>query len=213
MNPLNQIDLFSALSETRRRTLSAKTIQRRYRKGEILFFAGESPRSFMFLLEGTLRLYKTDPKGNEFMLHRFGPVTSIAEMAVLEQHPFPASAQFESDARVLFIDYKVLKEEIEADSSLAFALMGSLSLKIRNLERLIEMNLVLDATARVAKLIVEHPERFKELKKNLIARQLNMTPETFSRSLKKLKAMQLINEPADGIAILNEVGLRSLFEG
>lgn len=161
---------------------------------------------------GSLTLYKTDPKGNEVPLHRFTAITPVAEMATLEQHPYPASARFESDGSVVLIDYLVMKEAIEADSSLAFSLMRSLSLKIKTLERLIEMNIVLDATARVAKLIIEHPQTFATQKKNLIARQLNMTPETFSRTLKKLKTMNLIDASSGTPVVLNEAGLRALFE-
>ena len=213
MNLLKEIDFFKQLDEKQQEVLSAKAIVRRYGDGDILFFAGEEPKSFIFLLDGRLKLYKTDPKGNDFVIHRFTPVTPIAEMAVLEQRPFPASAAFESSGSVLFIDYKVMQEAIEEDSSLAFALMGSLSRKIKTLEKLIEMNIVLDSTARVAKYILESADSFATMKKNLIAQQLNMTPETFSRTLKKLKSMGFIDESETDMRILNEEGLRALFEG
>ena len=213
MNLLSQIGFFQQLDATQQRALSEKAQQRRYGSGEILFYAGERPHSFIFLLEGTLRLYKSDPKGNEYTLHRFTPITPIAEMATIEQHPFPATARFESDGSVLFIDYHVMKTAIERDASLAFSLMGSLSQKIKQLEKLIETHLVLDATARVAKLIVEHPETFESLKKNRIASQLNMTPETFSRALKKLKKLGLIEASDTAFTILNDSGMRALFEG
>lgn len=213
MNLLADIDFFKQLDAKQQLLLSAKALTRRYKKGDILFFAGETPKSFIFLLEGNLKLYKNDPKGNEFILHRFRPVTPIAEVATLEQRPYPASAIFESDGRVLFIDYEVMKEAIVADVGLAFALMGSLSYKIKSLEKLIEMNIVLDSTARVAKFIIEHSEEFAEFKKNLIAQQLNMTPETFSRTLKKLKTLELIEESESGLNVLNEAGLRTLYEG
>jgi CRP/FNR family transcriptional regulator len=213
MNLLKEIDFFKQLDEKQQEALSSKAIVRKYSGGDILFFEGEAPKSFIFLLEGNLKLYKTDPKGNEFVIHRFVPVTPIAEMAVLEQRPFPASAAFESSGTALFIEYRVMQEAIEEDSSLAFALMGSLSRKIKNLEQLIEMNIVLDSTARVAKYILEYRDNFATMKKNLIAQQLNMTPETFSRTLKKLKTMGLIDESETQMHILNEEGLRALFEG
>ena len=213
MTTLSEIDFFKQLNTEQLKLLSDKAIERRYARGDILFFAGESAKSFIFLLEGELKVYKTDPKGNEILLHRFKAVTPIAEMATLEQRPYPASAKFESDGRALFIAYTVMKEAIEADASLAFALMGSLSYKIKSLEKVIEMNLVLDSTARVAKFIVEQREHFGQLRKNLIAQQLNMTPETFSRTLKKLKSLDLIDETEEGIAVMNETGLRAFYEG
>lgn len=212
MNLLDRIDFFQHLDETQRRYLASKALTRRYRAGEILFYAGEEARAFIFLLEGTLRLYKNDPKGNEYLLHRFTPVSPIAEMPTLEQYPYPASARFESDGLVLLIDYRDMKEAIERDAALAFALMGSLSQKIKGLEKLIETHLVLDTTARVAKLIAEDPEAFGRHKKQHLAAQLNMSPETFSRALKKLKSLNLIDTPVGGIAVLDEQGLRSLFE-
>ena len=212
MHRLEQIDFFRHLDDAQQRALAEKALTRRYRSGEVLFFAGETPTAFIFLLEGTLRLYKSDSQGNEYTLHRFTPVHPIAELPTLEQYPFPASARFETDGLVLLIGYRDMKEAIERDAALAFALMGSLSQKIKHLEKLIKSHFVLDTTARVAKLIAEDPETFNTHKKQQLAAQLNMSPETFSRALKKLKNLGLIEARPKGIAVVDEQELRSLFE-
>jgi len=209
MNGLRSIAFFEHLSPEQADRLAARARERRFREGEILFYAGEAATVFIFVLSGSVRIYKTDPRGNEVLLHRFGPGSALAEMATLEQRPYPASARFEEEGTALFIDYATLKSAIEEDAALAFALMGSLVHKIKSLEQVIEMNLVLDATARIAKFIVERPDDFAALRKHLVAERLNMTPETFSRSLKKLKSMELIGSDD---RILDETGLRSLYE-
>lgn len=213
MEIFRKLDYFKHLNDEQLASIIAKTTQKDYTKGSMLFFEGETPRSLIFLTEGQLKVYKSDPKGNEIILRRFKPYAPIAEIAVLEESPYPASAEFETDGSVIFLDLESVKKAMEGDSELAFALMRSLSRKIKYLEEVIAMNIVLDSTARTAKYIVEHEEDFDQLKKNLIAQDLNMTPETFSRILKKFKALQLIGEKNHHLTILNKEGLCALYEG
>ena len=212
MEIFKKLDFFKHLDDEHLALIAAKTTVKKYTKGSMLFFEGEAPKSLIFLVEGRLKLYKSDPKGNEIVLHRFHPYISIAEIAILEQMPYPASAVFETDGKVIFLDLKSITDSLASDPTLAFALIRSLARKIKNLEQVINMNLVLDSTARTAKYIMQHEEEFGQLKKNLIAQELNITPETFSRILKKFKALQLIEEKNHHLIIKNKEGLHALYE-
>lgn len=209
---LRNLGFFAHLDEVQLNALSSKMIQHHYSKGSMLFFEGEEPKAFMFLVKGRLKLYKSDPKGNEVILNHFEPFSSIAEVAVLDEIPYPASAMFESDGSVIFLQVAEFKQIIKREPEIAFALMRSLTAKVRNLEKLISLNLVLDSTARVAKYILLHEDDFNDMKKNVIAHDLNMTPETLSRILKKFKKMELIATEGNTLKILNHEGMRAFFE-
>jgi CRP/FNR family transcriptional regulator len=183
-----------------------------YKKGNILFFEQELPTSLILLTEGTVKIYKTDLKNNEVIMRRFRATTFVAEMAVLEQIPFPASASFESDGTVILIDFKRFQESFMDNPKIAFTLIKSLSKKIKNLEEVIDLNIVLDTTARLAKYLYEDETVLDKLKNYQLADDLHMTPETLSRTLKKFSVLGLIAKGVHGYAITNREGLRVLFE-
>ncbi|WP_300369402.1 Crp/Fnr family transcriptional regulator [Hydrogenimonas sp.] len=182
-----------------------------YKKGTILFFEGDEAKNMIVLLDGILQVYKTDQKGNKVILHHFFPVDVIAEIVNLEHMRYPASAEFETDGRALIINYELFEKEFLKDPEVSFAFIKSLSKKIKYLENVIATNMVMNSTARVAKFICEHGHEISDLKKSHIAADLNMTPETLSRILKKLSTLGLIEKKKDEIIILDKEGLETFY--
>lgn len=209
---LRQYDFFKELSEEAINKLESISKKKSYQKGNILFYEKEEPTALLFLTEGVVKVYKTDLKNNEVIIRRFHAPTFIAEMATLDQLPFPASAAFETNGTVISIDYKHFEEHFMNDPKIAFSFIKSLSRKIKNLEEVIELNIVLDATARLAKYIYENESLLGELKNYQLAEDLHMTPETLSRTLKKLSVLGLLEKGGQGYVITNHEGLRVLFE-
>jgi len=182
-----------------------------YKKGTILFFEGDEAKNMIVLLDGILQVYKTDQKGNKVILHHFFPVDIIAEIVNLEHIRYPASAEFETDGRALIINYELFEKEFLKDPEVSFAFIKSLSKKIKYLENVIATNMVMNSTARVAKFICEHGHEISRLKKSHIAADLNMTPETLSRILKKLSTLGLIEKRKDEIIIIDKEGLETFY--
>jgi CRP/FNR family transcriptional regulator len=194
MKPLQQIPLFASLDDETLSYLESIAITRRYTKGAILFFEGETPDSLVILTQGILKLYKTSAQHKEVVLHRFTPVSLIAEVALLQQIPYPATALFETDGSVMMIDYKAFAAHFFSNPELARVLILSLSQKIRMLEGLIDRTLIMDATERICDLIENRPELFESMRHFEIAALLNITPETLSRTLKKLIADGIVEK-------------------
>ncbi len=182
-----------------------------YKRGGILFYEGDEAKSLIVLLEGVLQLYKTDQKGNRIILHHFFPTAMIAEIVNLEHMCYPATGEFESDGNALLINYDMFEKEFLKDPEIALAFIKSLSKKVKYLENVIATNMVMNSTARVAKFICEHIEEMAHLKKSMIAANLNMTPETLSRILKKLSTLGLIEKSSDSIRILDREGLETYY--
>ncbi len=212
MNAIREISCFENLDDEQFALLSSFSKKKRYDKGTILFYEKDTPKTLTILLSGMLKVYKTDPKNNEIIMHRFQPISLVAEMAVLEGVPYPASAAFETDGEVIEIDFDKFKATFFNNPQLSFAFFKSLSRKIKYLEDVIALNVVLDSTARLAKFVYEHREELKTLKHYQIAEQLHMTPETLSRTFKKLVVLELLEKDTKGYKITNEEGLYVLFE-
>ena len=208
---LKNFYLFRHMNEERLTRLEEISNIVEYKKGTILFFEGDEAKNLIVLLDGILQVYKTDQKGNKVILHHFFPVDVIAEIVNLEHMRYPASAEFETDGRALVINYELFEKEFLKDPEISFAFIKSLSKKIKYLENVIATNMVMNSTARVAKFICEHGHEISNLKKSHIAADLNMTPETLSRILKKLSTLGFIEKQKDEIIILDKEGLETFY--
>jgi len=209
---LRQIKYFENLDEKELKLLSSFAKKKHYKKGSILFYEKETPVSLLLLTDGVLKVYKTDPKNNEIIMNRFRPTTLIAEMVVLENIPYPASAAFETDGTVLEINFDRFKKEFFHNPDVALIFFKSLSKKIKCLEDVIALNVVLDSTARLAKFLYDKSDALRELKHYQLAEHLHMTPETLSRTFKKLVVLDLLEKESNGYKIKNKEGLHVLFE-
>jgi len=208
---LKSIDFFENLDDKELELLLSIARKRVFSQGEILFYEKEQPRHLIMVLEGVVKVYKIDQKSNEIVLHRFGSKSLVAEMAVFEGIPYPASAAFESDGSVLEIDFEKFQEYFLANKDIALALFKSLTQKIKYLDNVIALNVVLDSTARVAKYICEDDDAFK-MKNNQLAKHLHMTPETLSRILKKFTKLGFVKKENNFYKIVDEEALKIFFE-
>ncbi len=188
MNPLKKLPLFESLDDETFSKLGALAKHRSFQKGEILFFEGEEPNDLVVLTKGILKLYKTTSNEKEIILHYFTPVSLVAEVAVLHRIPYPATAVFEADGEVLLIDYRAFESTFLRNPELSRLLILSLSNKVKMLESVIERGLVMDASERVLNLVRKSPQLLETMRHYEIANILNLTPETFSRILKKLQS-------------------------
>lgn len=212
MTELKQSYFFESLSDEQLRQIGTFSKKVRYSKRGVLFYEKEPTKSLILLIEGSVKIYKIDLKNNEVVLGHFKAPSLIAEMATLEGIPYPASAVFETDGAVIMIDFERFKEEFLNDPAISFSFIKSLSKKIKRLENLISLNIVLDSTARLAKYIYDHEDALSSLKNYELAHDLHMTPETLSRTLKKLSVLQLLEREPSGYRVANREGLKVLFE-
>jgi CRP/FNR family transcriptional regulator len=208
---LKEIKFFENLEDHELEYLSSISRKRYFKKGEILFYEKETPQYLTLLCSGVLKVYKTDAKNNEIVIHRFIPISLVAEMAVLEGMNYPASAMFDSDGSVVEIDFKKFKNNFLTNPDVAFNFFKSLAQKIQYLENVISLNIVLDSTSRVAKCITQNSEALV-LKNNQLSQHLHMTPETLSRILKKFTKLGFIEKINGEYKIINREGLTILYE-
>ncbi len=209
---LKQIPFFSNLSDENLKKLEQISYFKSYESGELLFYEGDEPTKLHILVDGVLRLYKTDPKGHEIYLHQFIPTCMVGELANFENMRFPATARFMTSGSVLKIDYAKLEDCFFRNPDISMEIIKSLTQKVKILSNVIHHEMILTSEAKVAKFIDEHKELFETVKNNQIAAILNVSPETLSRTLAKLKKNGIISiDKKHTITILDEAALKNLF--
>jgi len=212
MDRIKNIPLFSKLSNENIRKLEAISYFKRYNAGEIVFYEGEKPGILHVLVEGVLRLYKTDSKGHEIFIHQFTPNALVGELANFENMRFPASARFITNGEVLKIDFKKLEKDFFKNPDICMEIIKSLTKKVKILSQVIHHEMVLTSEAKIAKFLYEHPNIFKTVKNNQVAAILIVSPETLSRTLTKFKKKSYINIDKEyNIKILDVQAITALF--
>ena len=201
---------FSFLKQDDLIRLKEISIKKRYRKNEILFYKGDHPKFLHLLIRGVAKLYTHDHKDNEVIIHNLMAPSLIAEIANYDEAKFPANCSFETDAEVLLIDYEKFKVEFLLKPEIAMFFIKSLTKKIKALESFISYNISSNSSEKIAKFLLDNESILINLKQVKIAQILNITPETFSRKISKLKKDRIIQNEKGYIKILDHENLKYL---
>ena len=213
---VRQVPLFSALSETELQELLRVCRTKNLPAGSQVLSPSQQAKSFYVILAGKVKLYKLSAKGDEQILHMYGPGDTFGEAAMWAGIRYPAFAEALDDSALLVVNRSVLKDLIDRNTDLALAMLGGMSAKLREFNQLIEQLSLKEVPARLAGILLDLPARagtntvvLKQTKRELAA-QISTIPETLSRAFKKLNAMGLIEVNGSEITILDPDGLAEL---
>lgn len=210
---LKKIDDYSYFSFLEKKDLDRLkdiSFKKYYKKDEIIFYKGDESKYLHFLIRGITKLYTHDFKDNEVVIHNLIAPSLIAEIVNFEDINFIANCSCETDCEVLLIDYKKFKEEFLAKPKISLLFIKSLTKKIKALQSFIDYKVSLNSGSKIAKFLFENDELLESLKQVKIAQILNITPETFSRQLSKLKKENIIENSKGFIKILDYKRLEKL---
>ncbi|HIQ47286.1 MAG TPA: Crp/Fnr family transcriptional regulator [Sulfurovum sp.] len=207
MHRLKDIPLFSTLTEAQLNELHISV--KHYTKGSIVFYEGDESDYLHLLLDGTVRLYKTTPKGTQIHMHNFAAPEIIALFAAFESIPFPASCEFLTEGTIGLLPLQKIHDCLE-NVDFSLALITALSRRMKLLANLLHKETVYSSEAKIADLIYTNASVFERLKNNEIASMLNMTPETLSRILSKLKKEEIITIKDHKLTILDKTVLETI---
>lgn len=212
MIKIEDIPLFCNLDKKFHKKLHDNIYIRHFSKNSVVFYEGDCSDYLHILLDGQVRLYKTSPKNTTIQIHRLVAPAIIGEYAFLARVAFPASCEFISETGVIGLLHfdEVMKYMREPDFSLA--LLKSMTNKVMLLSSLVHKETILSSEAKVADLILNDTKTFSCIKNNEIASILNITPETLSRILSKLKKENIISFNNHILKIINIEALHIVIE-
>jgi len=209
---VEDIPLFSNLDKKFHDELRDDIYVRKFSKHGIVFYEGDCSDYLHILLDGQVRLYKTSPKNTMIQLHRLNAPNTIGEYACLEQVAFPATCEFISDSGTIgMLHFNKVKEYLK-EPEFSLALLKSMTNKVMMLSSLVHKETILSSEAKVADLILNEIDIFNRVKNNEIASILNITPETLSRILGKLKKKKFINIKNHIVTVVNMEALHIIIE-
>jgi len=209
-------NLLSLFDEQQQQQLleGAKTIQL---VANQTLFNKDAPADYFYLVKkGQIKLFRITPAGDEKVFHLFTTGGWIAEMAMFLPLPrYPMNAQAEMASELVMVKRETLMAIVENSPKLACSLLGFMSTKIFALVNNVDKLTFINASQRLV-LHLAHLYQMQEIgddrvqlqgPKRVVASQLNITPETFSRILRKFKTQGLIEEQGDSIKLLDKAAL------
>lgn len=212
---IRSLDFFENLSDEQIDVLSNFSFISKYEKDSILFYETDLKTNLLFLVSGLIKIYKYDKFDNEIFLYHIYSNSLISELSNINTNEIYcfSNASFIEDSVVLSIDFLKLQEHFLNNNLLVKELMSSLLKKTNQLQSLVNRELVFDATAKVAYMLVSDLKMFNNLKRQDVSFMLHIQPETLSRVLKKLSRDNIIEIENQQVIIKDEIALNSIFKG
>lgn len=218
VSALRRTLLFAELDEPGLLSLAGRAVERRLKRGEILFMAGDDAAGLFVVAEGALRAYREGVDGREQIIHVERAGATIAELPVFDDKPYPSTVAAEEDSVVLFISKSDVKSLCLAHPKIALTAVKLLAGRLRKCAELVEALSLREVDQRLARwLLTEARMRGQRLPDRLelnlvltnqqIAAHIGSVREVVSRALARLQQNGLIEVDGRHVRIADEVAL------
>lgn len=215
---LSRTALFKELDEGTLRELGARAIERRFKKDELLFVAGEEALGLYVVVEGAVRAFRESTDGREQVIHVERAGATVAEVPVFDDGAFPSTVAAETDSILLFIDKRDVRQLCLEHPQIALAALKVLAGRLRRCAELVETLSLREVGQRLARLLLAEARagggQTREglavtlsLTNQQIAARVGSVREVVSRALTRLQQDKLIALDGRRLTIPDEAAL------
>jgi CRP/FNR family cyclic AMP-dependent transcriptional regulator len=204
---LATIPLFSGLPEEELERFAELTRERAYPKGSVILFQDDPGDSLFVLRNGRVKVVLIGEDGREVILGVLEPGAHFGELALIDDQPRSAHVIAMEDAQLLVLRREDFKRRVEANPTVAWALLTELSRRLRRADVKIGGLVLLDVPGRIARLLLDLADESageqieKPLTHQTIAQMIGASRETVSRAMKDFQDAGLIRVERRRISI------------
>ncbi len=189
--------------------------------GQTLFEQGMPAKAFFLLLEGSVKLTRLSPDGNEKVIDLIHPGQTFAEAVIFNGGPgYPVNAVALAPSRLVSIDAAVYLAVLHDSPKACLDIMARISQRLHWLVNEVERLTLHNATYRlVTYLLDQNPDASDKncdvclsAPKHVIASRLSIKPETLSRTLKRLSDSGLVQIQKDHVVLKEVDALKKLIQ-
>ena len=127
---LRRVPLFAELDPEDLQRIASTSRERVYPKGEAIMREGDIGSELFVIVDGTVRVVRTEPDGSERHIRGYEGGDHIGELAVLREGPRAASVIADGEVRTLVIDGENLKAILRERPEAAMAMLATLAERI-----------------------------------------------------------------------------------
>jgi CRP-like cAMP-binding protein len=212
--------IFSSLSDAECGSLVERSLCRATRRGETLFREGDTCRGLYLVLEGVVRVYRSNPLGQEQVFGLYGKGDSLGEVALFDGGPYLVSARVTTAGRILFLDLDQVQALYHSHPEVARAVVRQLSSRVRSMAALVDRLSLQDVPTRVAGAILHYAREARALQPGAsfrlprtqeeLAAELGTTREGVARALARLRSAGVIGQSRSMICLVDPQELEHL---
>lgn len=175
---------------------------------DVIFKRGDMCNGFHLVVYGRIKLSLVTSQGADKPLQIIETGSCLGDIPMFLERPSRLTAQAVEDSLLAYVPREAIQHLIEHDSRFAMRMLASLSMRMRNVVDDIEAFSMQPPAARLVTYLMRmlppgSMTRAKiklTLNKNVVAAQLNLTPETLSRYFRELTDRGLVT--LDGRTVL-----------
>ena len=206
--------LFAGLPRAALEQIADQGIERTFKKGQILFSAGDPGEALYVLLEGTVKGYVTSEDGSELIVGVLEAPAVFGEVAVGDGGVRSAGIEVTEAARVLVISRAQFFAALGEYPELVESYIGLLVSMVRRLQDRTEGLVFLDLQGRVAKLLLELAAGQETLDLNLtqgeLAAMVGGSRPSINQTLKAFENRGYVQTDGKALAIKDRGALERL---
>ena len=215
---LARIPFFAGLDAAALERVAAGTRTRRFRRGEVIFHAGDPGEALFVIVSGEVKITLPSETGDEAILATLRAGDVFGEIALLDGSPRSASATALVATETIVLPRETFGELIATEPAVRDALLSSLAGELRRLTTHVEELHFLDMTGRLAARLVRFageaepaPDGTIRLKPTLtqaeLASMVGCTRQSANKVLGEFADEGLIRLERDGIVVTDLSGL------
>ncbi len=208
---LEVFPFFSTLPAATRDLLLSRAVTKKLSHKEVLVRDGGECRYLPFVLEGTLRLFKTSPGGREITLYRIekGESCILSATCILTDGSFPAIAEAEGETEILLIPSQLIADTVEDHPEWRRFLFGLYARRLEDVLMLVDEVAFHHVDARLAAWLLKHASAARvDRTHGEIADELGTSREVVTRILKDFESDGLIETSRGRIRLIQADRLR-----
>jgi len=217
---LRRVDYLAGLPQAEAEELASVSELRRYPDGASVFNQGEMIPGIFVVVQGSLKVFRTDGRGKIQVLDMLQPGTCVGEVQVFDGGPIASGAEAHGETECWLIPGPALKRMVQRNPAVGDVIIRHFAGKVRHLIQLVETLSLHSVPERVAQLVLDYQSRnparalveFQETQEDL-AQCIGASREAFSRALRLLADLGLIQSTFPVVRILDVQKLQRYARG
>ena len=195
MNMLENVPLFSGLSEVALTEIEQHSSIKSFRKNAIVINQDDETYSLYVILSGAVKVFISAEDGREAVLNHQTAGDYFGDLALIDKQPRVASVMTTEPSRFMIISREDFMACLSKNPEIAINLIKPMTSRMRMLARNVSSLALLDVYGRVARVLLEQAEEQQDgemitekMTQQEIADMVGASRAMVSRILKDLKA-------------------------
>jgi CRP-like cAMP-binding protein len=211
-NSLRRCELFHEPLNADLNSIAACTISKTLEKGDFLFREGDPAYAFYVVQRGAISVHRIGCSGKEQVLHIFRQSEIVAEETVFTDTGYQTNARAIEQSQVLMVPKAEFLGTMRRYPDLALRMLKVMSGYFNSLLDTLESLRLKDVRTRVSDWLInqcpnpssKQPWQIElRITKRMLASELGIASETFSRILRKLQREKLLSVDGKYLTLLN----------